>query len=189
MNIATMMRLYREQNNLTQKDFVEEVKHLCPELTVPLLSYIERMVVPAPEAIQDYIITQFINGKIGRQANENSDGEQVIVEDDFSRITGDLEIRAYIALKNLKKGERITRGELARLLQTNDRTAREVVERLRGKGIWAFSGGGAPGYFIGETIEEYRAFEREYLSHAYTALKNAAAMRNNKSDQVRLIYE
>lgn len=189
MEVARLIRLYRERQGLTQKEFVDEVKGICPELTVPLLSYIERSVVPAPEGIQDYITGQFINGKIPPQANEKEEVGQFIVEDDFSRISGDFEIRVYVALKNLKEGERLTRSDLVRLLRTSDRDAREVIERLRSKGVRVCSGMGSPGYFLARSDEEYRAFEKEYLSRAFTALKTASAMRNSKADQVRLVYE
>ena len=189
MEMARLIRLYRERQGLTQKDFVDEVRGICPELTVPLLSYIERSVVPAPEGIQDYITGQFINGKIAPQTEENDEAGQFIVEDDFTRISGDFEIRVYVALKNLKEGERLTRSDLVMLLRIPDRKAREVVERLRSKGIRICSGMGEPGYFLAKSDEEYRAFEREYLSRAFTALKTASAMRNSKADQVRLVYE
>ena len=174
---------------MTQKDLVEELKPFCPELTVPLLSYIERSVVPAPEGIRTYILRQFINGKIAPQAKENDEDVQFIIEDDFTRISGDFEIRVYLALKNLEFGERLTRGELVSKLHLPDRTCREIIERLRSKGVRICSGMGKPGYFLASSDEEYRAFEKEYLSRAYTALKNAKAMRNSVSDQVRLVYE
>ena len=189
MEVARLIRLYRERQGLTQKEFVDEVKGICPELTVPLLSYIERSVVPAPEGVKDYVAGQFINGKIACQTNENDKEGQFIVEDDFTRISGDLEVRVYLALKNLNEGERITRSDLVRILHTSDRNAREVVERLRSKGIRVCSGMGKPGYFLAGSDEEYRAFEREYLSRAFTAINTAYAMRNSKADQVRLAYE
>lgn len=103
---------------------------------------------------------------------------------DKDLVQGDLEAKIF---DRLSTGKRVKRGELCRLCKTSDRQVRKTIENLRSKGIRICSGNGEAGYYLARTDEEYKIFEREYLSRAYTALNTARAMRQNNSGQMRLV--
>jgi len=177
---------YREAMGMRQADLVEELKFICPELTVPLLSYIERGVVEAPEDMLLYLSLerQFRNEKMACQSEEKDDIDKCIEVDEESFISSVFDRDIYDRLRALKDGERLTRDEIVYELGIPDRIGRRSIESMRSKGARIASGGGAPGYFLCKTDEEYRQFEREYLSRAYKALKTAKAMRDSKIGQV-----
>jgi len=127
-----------------------------------------------------------LRAKIAPQSEENINVDKFIECDELDAQIGEKTAVAYEMLLDLKDGERLTRRDLVFRLKLPDRTCRGIIEDLRRSGVRVCSGGGAPGYYLARTDEEYRDFEREYLSRAYKALATAKRMRESNGGQMKI---
>lgn len=182
------VKLYRTLKGFTQEQLAEELREKFPGITRPVISFMETGVVDIPKGIENYIDEQSeidvcIQAKMAPVAQENLTLDKSIEWDEKSRIASKNGIKVYEMLLDLSEGERLTRSELVRTLNLPDRTCREIIEGLRKAGVWVCSD---RGYYLARDFEEYKAWEKIYLSRAYQALATARAMRNNKTGQMEL---
>lgn len=179
-----MLKEFRKHMGITQQELAEELKSISPKMDRSTVSRMETGIVAVPHDIEGYIEHVCAHAKMALESEGNPFVDTFTVEDERSLLTGDFEETVYERLSDLKDGERMTRTDLRLILGLPDRACRRVIEDMRAKGIRIASGGGAPGYYLAKTEEEYRAFEREYLSRAYKALATARAMRMSNVGQV-----
>jgi transcriptional regulator with XRE-family HTH domain len=173
---------YREALNMTQTELAEEMSKDIPSMSRPIISLIENGVVEPTQEVIEWLEKVCIQRFNARKSESNI----IRQSDPKNALIGDLEHRVYNRLESLKDGERVTRSELCRLCNTSDRIVRRTIEDMRAKGIRIASGGGMAGYFLAKTESEYKHFEVEYLSRAFTALKTASAMRSNINGQMEI---
>lgn len=80
----------------------------------------------------------------------------------------------------------VTRLQLCAATGTGDRRVREAISMLRDDGLPILSTSHGRGYWLATTMEEYDAFEREYLSRAYKQIGTAKKMREGMRERIEV---
>lgn len=79
-------------------------------------------------------------------------------------------------LEQASRDKPVTRERIRGTFKVPDRTAREMIERLRDSGVPVVGTSDARGYWIAKTEEEMQMFLRNYTAKAKTIQKRAEKM-------------
>ena len=183
---------YRTKNGLTQDALAKELQPVCPGIDRVLISKIESGIVsPSPEAAL-YIERKTREKACAHAVDERkSQGRYIYQSSEKISQIGDFDPIEEIVLGALKvssKDRPLTRSSLKDLTGLKDSRARDVIGRLRDRGVRVVGSAGTKGYWIAENENEYLAFRREYEKKAMTYLSRLKAMDNYTEGQTSM-YE
>lgn len=183
----SLIHQYRQLKGITQRELADELQPIVPGIDRILISKMETGLCEPTPPMQEYLLKACAHADMERKSR----GRYIYQLSEKNAEIGDFsptEEMVLEALKECSKERPLTRSRLKDLTGMKDSRARDIIGRLRDRGVRVVGSAGTKGYWIAEGESEYLAFRKEYQNKAMTYLSRISAMDSYTEGQTSM-YE